>query len=176
MIRVTPKRGSDCWILENASHCYSNWLLGPQMTSRLDLRVRVCGVMFDYKRVHMGDCESQSEEGERQRKFLIRLERNTGLAVQLHTLAHEMVHVAQHVRDRMIVKHHPTEDDTAITIFDGKEYIIKGDIDEKDYPWEVEAVAIGEPLFDHFFDYLTACSEQDACLAPSKFPWKGPKV
>jgi len=94
----------------------------------------------------------------------------------ISTLAHEMVHVQQKVRNRLQVKYHPTDEHISVNRWGGMTFYTDDRQPETEMPWEIEAVEVCDELLAKFVEFLEACNKEDKILDPLNFLKKNPFI
>lgn len=134
-------------LLEEATQFFINKLIG----SRMKLTIDIEGVKrLDVK----GECINE-DMTKRSRWFTVRL-RDMGAAELVSTLAHEMVHVKQHVRNELGRKHVVLQKDGLQVLTEWKGeiwYPKKGEDPYFNAPWEIEAYGREVGLAHQFMHY-----------------------
>lgn len=150
-IKISQWKGKrdkfDHKILEFAARYFTRELLGPHMASRLDYHIRLRPEWTDFGSVFLDYGKS------RQRDFEIRIKQDE-VSMMLFMLAHEIVHVEQRVRNRIVIS---DRDNGQKVCFNGEEFLVDDGDDETSLPWELEAVTRGDELIDSLMEHMDTC-------------------
>lgn len=152
MIDVTvdgTKNKKKIAVLKEAAEFFSNILMSKNINLTVDIEVQ--GYKYDLS----GECIN--EDGTRRSRWFTILLKNEPLNDMVRTLAHEMVHVKQHVRnelgDRAIVMHKNGKM-TTHTEWKGSAWVPgRNENGYFDAPWEIEAYGREVGLTHRFLQY-----------------------
>lgn len=126
----------------------ANWMLFDQLGKRLAPKIEVMIYLasgLEEREGIVGDCGIGGCETVRPKEYEIRLELNQDTPDFYRTLAHEIVHLRQWAKDQM----YEYENERHAVRFKGKKYNME-DMDDDDYPWEVEAYSIQEDIYSRY--------------------------
>jgi hypothetical protein len=123
-------------------------LVGKRMTGNLDITVRFVQNLGRY----VGDCE-WLDDNISPRQFLIRISTQQSLRQQLITLAHELTHMKQFVKNELFDYSY----DADVTRW-RRQIIDTRKIAYRDLPWEKEAYATQKPLTDAYMKWMKSQS------------------
>jgi hypothetical protein len=120
--------------LRQAIEFFASNLFTPQMKRHVEIRVRQrdLGVWHGFASIEDYNVLNQP------RSFVIELHKKDSEEEKLKTLAHEMVHVKQYVRNEL---------NDEMNTWKGR-YVDSDAIDYNDQPWEVEANKLGDKLYE----------------------------
>ena len=76
--------------------------------------------------------------------------------MMLYILAHEIVHIEQRVKNRIVISE---RDNGQKVCFNDEEFLIDDGDDETSLPWELEAVTRGDELIESLMEYMDTCEE-----------------
>ena len=125
-----PKR------LREAVDFFATELFTPQMKRHVEIRVRQRDLGTWHGFASIEDYNSLGQP----RSFVIELHKNDCEAEKLKTLAHELVHVRQYVRNEL---------NDEMNTWKGRK-IDSDSIPYDDQPWEVEGNELGELLYERY--------------------------
>ena len=122
--------------LREAIEFFASNLFTPQMKRHIEIRVRQrdLGVWHGFASIEEYNVLNQP------RSFIIELHKNDTEVEKLKTIAHEMVHVKQYVRNEL---------NDEMNTWKGR-YVDSDAIDYNDQPWEVEANQLGNELYEQY--------------------------
>jgi len=111
-------------------------LLLPKYKSKRVIDIEIVNTAQDLDKDTLAECSPEGEEDSKGRvyEFLIQIRREYSRRKTLSVLAHELVHVKQHLLGEL--KNSP--DGIKYTVWQGKRYD-DTKINYYDYPWEIEA-------------------------------------
>ena len=119
-------------------------LVGKRMASNLDITVRFVQNLGRY----VGDCE-WLDDNISPRQFLIRISTQQSARQQLITLAHELTHMKQFVKNELF--DYSTDSDRSRW---RHQVIDTSKMAYRDLPWEKDAYATQKPLTDAYVKWL----------------------
>jgi hypothetical protein len=122
--------------LRDAIDFFASNLFTPQMKRHVEVRVRQRDLGTWHGFASIEDYNSSGQP----RSFVIELHKNDNEAEKLKTLAHELVHVRQYVRNEL---------NESMNTWKGRK-IDSDAIDYNDQPWEVEANQLGNELYERY--------------------------
>ena len=122
--------------LKNAIDFFATELFTPQMKRHVEVRVRQRDLGTWHGFASIEDYNSLGQP----RSFVIELHKNDNEAEKLKTLAHELCHVRQYVRNEL---------NEAMNTWKGCK-IDSDAIPYDDQPWEVEANQLGNELYERY--------------------------
>ena len=169
-IKISPHNHRHRKHLEYAAWFFSLALMGIRMSNKLTIRIRTKDLLSDTTTsVRVGECSIDAYGCEPQRDFVITLERTLGIGRMIGTLAHEMVHVQQKVRNRLQVREDPNNEHISMNRWKGSIFHTDHRQSEAEMPWELEAAAVAEKLLDKYVLFLETCVEKDNFMHPLDF-------
>lgn len=136
-------------------------LLTDRMASSVSVNIALVKDLF-YTKGSYGDCEPLDMDSRRPKEFKIRVDSSMKMRSLLTTVAHEMVHVKQFVKEEMKVLSERTSF-IPMTKYHGKLYY-----DHMNYweqPWEIEAHGWERGLFEMWGE------AHEIFQTPSKHRW-----
>ena len=122
--------------IKSAIDFFATELFTPQMKRHVEIRVRQRDLGTWHGFASIEDYNSLGQP----RSFVIELHKNDNEAEKLKTLAHELVHVRQYVRNEL---------NDEMNTWKGRK-IDSDSIPYDDQPWEVEANELGELLYERY--------------------------
>jgi hypothetical protein len=122
--------------LREALEFFASSLFTPQMKRNIEVRVRQrdLGTWHGFASIEDYNMLNQP------RSFVIELHKKDTEVEKLKTLAHEMVHIKQYVRNEL---------NESMNTWKGRK-IDSDAIDYNDQPWEVEANQLGDELYERY--------------------------
>jgi hypothetical protein len=130
-------------ILLDAACCYAQHLFSETENAKLKISIDTVYNLID-KRGIIGECNQDTKY-----QYTITLDSKMNLLGMLTIMAHEMVHVSQYVKGKLI------DERPGVVVWDGTEYDVS-EIEVKNYnflPWEVEANGLANGLIEYFLNH-----------------------
>ena len=145
-IKISQWKGkrNDHPIIDFAARFFTRELLGPHMASRLDYHIRLRSNWTEYGCVFLDHGKG------RQREFEIRIKLDE-ISIMLFNLAHEIVHIEQRVRNKIVTQRRDTGEEVW---FNGEEFFINFGDSEISQPWELDACKRGDKLIDSLIEHI----------------------
>lgn len=144
------KRGNH-FMIDYAARYYTRKLLGKRMADNISYHIRIRNNWPTAGLVLLDQGKS------RQRDFEIRL-LNMSDVEMLLALAHEIIHVYQRVRNKIVIQIHDTKEEVW---YGDKTYFVKDGDDESELPWELEAYNESLGLFYSLIGYMEKCTGEE---------------
>ncbi len=128
------------WMLER--------LAGKRLASKIELNIKLVPSLYKIEK-KIGDCEWK-DDNIRPREFIIRIDSSRKKKIQLHTLAHELVHVKQFARGELYdyIYDHKTR-------WKRQKYDNPFKMSHDQYmnlPWEVEAYKLESIIYNEWIN------------------------
>ena len=120
--------------LREAIEFFASNLFTPQMKRHIDVRIRQRDLGTWHGFVSIEDYNVLNQP----RSFVIELHKNDNQEEKLKTLAHELVHVRQYARNEL---------NDEMNTWKGRK-VDSDSIPYDDQPWEVEAINLGDELYE----------------------------
>lgn len=145
-IKISQWKGkrNDHPIIDFAARFFTRELLGPHMASRLDYHIRLRSDWAEYACVFLDHGKG------RQRDFEIRIKLDE-ISIMLFNLAHEIVHIEQRVRNKIVTQRRDTGEEVW---FNGEEFFINFGDSELSQPWELDACKRGDELIESLIEHI----------------------
>jgi hypothetical protein len=124
---------------KKALNFFAEKLFSPQMISNLHIRVKFISNSGNYGAVYIDDYNVIGQP----RHFIMEIAKEDDLNIQIQTMAHEMVHVRQYVRNEINEN-----------LNKWKSRRVNSDVVPYDeLPWEIEANRIGDKMYEEFLEH-----------------------
>ena len=120
--------------LREAIEFFASNLFTPQMKRHIEIRIRQRDLGTWHGFVSIEDYNVLNQP----RSFVIELHKNDNQEEKLKTLAHELVHVRQYARNEL---------NDEMNTWKGRK-VDSDSIPYDDQPWEVEAINLGDELYE----------------------------
>lgn len=150
-IKISQWKGkrNDHPMLDFSARFFTRELLGPHMASRLDYHIRINADWVEYGCVFLDHGKG------RQREFEIHLKRDS-VEMMLFSLAHEIVHIEQRVRNKIVTQRHDNGEEVW---FNDEEFFVKFEDSELSLPWELDACKRGDELIESLIEHVNEWPE-----------------
>ena len=120
--------------LREATQFFASNLFTPQMKRHIEIRIRQRDLATWHGFVSIEDYNVLNQP----RSFVIEIHKNDSEEEKLKTLAHELVHVRQYARNEL---------NDEMNTWKGRK-VDSDSIPYDDQPWEVEAIKLGDELYE----------------------------
>jgi hypothetical protein len=123
---------------EKALNFFAERLFSSQMIGNLHIRVKFVSNSNDHGAVYVDDYNVIGQP----RYFIMEIAKEDSLNTQIQTMAHEMVHIRQFVRNEI---------NEELTKWKSRR--VNSDVvPYKDLPWEIEANKLGDRMYEEFVE------------------------
>jgi len=123
---------------KKALNFFAESLFSPQMIANLHIRVKFVSNSNDYGAVYVDDYNVIGQP----RHFIMEIAKEDDLNTQIQTMAHEMIHVRQFVRNEINEE-----------LTQWKSRRVNSDVVPYcDLPWEIEANKLGDRMYEEFVE------------------------
>ncbi|MEZ8292388.1 hypothetical protein AB6D11_00895 [Vibrio splendidus] len=146
-------------MLKRAANYFSRALMSTRMVNTLNLRIECRSSKL--KSNISGLCKAKANGSQSTKEFTVVLQRDDPWHTQVLTLAHELVHVYQGAMGTLQYRQWKS-DGQLHTRWAGKDLGACGTIPYRERPWEIEAFALEETLFQAFLHHEMNSPEQEA--------------
>jgi hypothetical protein len=153
LIKVTGSNKAVRELITAATWFYAEKLMGKRLINNLELNIKLKRNMF--KDENTEGTAIWEDESYRPKEFTIELDCGAKIRNILITLAHEMVHIKQWAKNEMYEYTTPGKVRFMKTKYD------MNDLDNWDYPWEIEAFGKQLGLFVRFCEDTGIANRDD---------------